>query len=621
MAPEGEAEAFMSGLRRLALGTAVATYLLIVVGAVVRTTGSGMGCGDDWPLCNGGFLPPLEAGPIVEWTHRLLGALVSPAILALVALAWLRARTVRDVVLPATAIPLLLGVQIGLGRVVVLLDLQTMVVMVHFVFALIILGLIVWVAVAADPANLPPSPLPEGKGIRGLGLLIALTLGATFLLVLVGAYVRASGAGWACIGFPDCNGQPLPFGRNRLVDLHLTHRLLAYLVTGLVFVTAWRARHLGEDGRRIRRTAFALAGLMLVQVGIGAVAVSFGPGALVQGAHVAGAAAVWAMAVALAAQTWMGGRGRRSGIAERNVAPAGRLKPGSRSPTPRQVAAAYFQLTKPRVMLLLLLTTLAAMLMAERGLPPLSLVFFTLLGGALAAGGAGAINHYLDRDVDELMGRTAARPIPAGLIPPRHALVFGIALGGLSFVVMVTFVNLLAASLSLLALLFYVFVYTCWLKRLTPANIVIGGAAGAVPPVVGMAAVTNEISPLAALLFTIIFVWTPPHFWALSLLMRRQYEAAGIPMLPIVSGDDETRRQILYYSLLMVAITVVVSWAGLLGSVYLVSAVVLGGLFIYYAVRLLREASAPAARRLFRYSMLYLALLFGAMVVDRQVVL
>jgi len=206
-------------------------------------------------------------------------------------------------------------------------------------------------------------------------------------------------------------------------------------------------------------------------------------------------------------------------------------------------------------------------------------------------------------------------------VPPWHALVFGIVLGLLSFAVLTVYVNLLSALLSLLALLFYVFVYTCWLKRLTPANIVIGGAAGSVPPVVGIAAVTNEISPLALFLFTIIFVWTPPHFWALSLLMRRQYEAAGIPMLPIVSGDDETRRQILFYSLLMVAVTVVVFWLGLLGSLYLVSALGLGGLFIYYAVRLRREASDSAARRLFRYSMLYLALLFTAMVVDRQAVL
>jgi protoheme IX farnesyltransferase len=287
----------------------------------------------------------------------------------------------------------------------------------------------------------------------------------------------------------------------------------------------------------------------------------------------------------------------------------------------REVASAYFTLMKPRVAVLLLITTLAAMLMAHRGLPPLQLIFFTLLGGFLATGGAGAINHYLDRDIDELMGRTSARPIPAGMVPPLNALFFGICLGILSFTLMVAFVNLLSAGLTLFALLFYVFVYTRWLKRWTSLNIVIGGAAGAIPPVVGIAAVTNEVNWLAIWLFTIIFVWTPPHFWALSLLMQRQYAAAGVPMLPIVRGEEETRKQILGYSLVMVGLTIAVWTLGFLGAIYIVSAAVLGGMFIYYAVRLWREASAMAARRLFRFSMLYLALLFVAMVVDRQALL
>jgi protoheme IX farnesyltransferase len=273
------------------------------------------------------------------------------------------------------------------------------------------------------------------------------------------------------------------------------------------------------------------------------------------------------------------------------------------------------------VVVLLLITTLAAMLMAHKGFPPLSLIFFTLLGGALAAGGAGAINHYLDRDVDELMGRTASRPIPAGVVPPLNALFFGICLGIISFTMMVAFVNLLSAALTLFALLFYVFIYTRWLKRWTSFNIVIGGAAGAIPPVVGIAAVTNEVNWLAIWLFTIIFVWTPPHFWALSLLMQREYAAAGIPMLPIVRGEEETRKQILWYSLVMVGLTFAVWTLGFLGVVYIVSAAALGGVFLYYAVRLKRDATAVAARRLFLYSMLYLALLFAAMVVDRQVLL
>jgi protoheme IX farnesyltransferase len=623
-------------LARLALATATFTYLLIVFGAVVRTTDSGMGCGTDWPLCNGRWLPPLEAAPIIEWTHRLLGALVSPAILAVVVGSWLWARHRRDLIVPATIVPLLLAVQIGLGRVVVLLDLPTMVVMVHLIFAQIILALLVWVAVVAGSAGVPPAAVrahserPSSQAVSRFSALVWTTTAATFGLLLIGAYVRASGAGWACIGFPGCNGQALPFGVSPLTDLHLTHRLAGYAVAILVGATAWSARRLVDVEPAIPRLAAGLVGLVLAQIGIGAVAVSVGPGAVVQSAHVAGATAVWATAVALAALTW---RASRSASLDSDA----RLGATAAQRSPREVAAAYFALTKPRVMVLLLITTLAAMLMAERGLPPVALIFFTLLGGALAAGGAGAINHYLDRDVDALMGsavgppngqpgvedqgRRAARPIPMGLVPPRHALLFGIALGALSFVLLAATVNLLSAALSLLALLFYVFVYTRWLKRVTPLNIVIGGAAGAVPPVVGIAAVTGEVSPLAIYLFSVIFLWTPPHFWALSLLIRRQYEAAGIPMLPIVRGDDEARRQILLYSLAMVALTVAVSWFGWLGSLYLVSAISLGGIFLYHAARLVRDADAPAARRLFRYSMVYLALLFAAMVVDRQALL
>jgi protoheme IX farnesyltransferase len=271
-------------------------------------------------------------------------------------------------------------------------------------------------------------------------------------------------------------------------------------------------------------------------------------------------------------------------------------------------------------MSLLLVTTAAAMVIAARGIPDLGLLLATLLGGALMSGGAGAINHYVDRDIDPLMGRTAWRPIPSGVIDPRHALWFGIGLGVLASAVFLVFVNPLAMVLAQVGLLGYVFIYTLWLKRSTPSNIVIGGAAGAIPPLVGWAAVTHEIGSLTAwYLFAIIFFWTPPHFWALSLLIRHHYERAHVPMLPVVRGEDETRRQIILYSVLLVVLTLVLPGFGLMGPIYFAVALLLGGAFLVYAVRLWREATRAAARRLYLYSILYLFALFAAMAIDRGV--
>jgi protoheme IX farnesyltransferase len=260
------------------------------------------------------------------------------------------------------------------------------------------------------------------------------------------------------------------------------------------------------------------------------------------------------------------------------------------------------------------------MVIAARGLPDMGLFLATLLGGALMSGGAGAINHYVDRDIDPLMGRTAWRPIPSGMIAPRQALWFGIGLGVIASVVFAVFVNPLAMVLAQIGLLGYVFIYTLWLKRSTPSNIVIGGAAGAIPPLVGWAAVTHEIGSLTAwYLFAIIFFWTPPHFWALSLLIRQHYERAHVPMLPVVRGERETRRQIILYSVLLVALSLVLPGFGMMGPLYFVAALILGAVFLHYAVRLWREATRDAARRLYLYSILYLFALFAAMAVDRVI--
>jgi protoheme IX farnesyltransferase len=280
----------------------------------------------------------------------------------------------------------------------------------------------------------------------------------------------------------------------------------------------------------------------------------------------------------------------------------------------RQVVADYVALTKPKVQTLLLLTTVCSMEIA--GDPSIGLIALTVVGGYLSAGGAGAVNHWYDRDIDAQMPRTANRPVPAGRVSPRAALVYGVVLAALSFLLLATTVNLLAASLALTGFLGYVFVYTIWLKRRTPQNIVIGGAAGAVPPLVGWAAVTGGLGGMPLYLFAIVFFWTPPHFWALSLLMKEEYRRVGVPMLPVVRGEAETRRQIVLYSVLLWAVTQLPFCAGGLGTIYLVSSLLLGGLLIGGAIVLYRRADRASALRLYLFSLLYLALLFGAMVLD-----
>ena len=277
----------------------------------------------------------------------------------------------------------------------------------------------------------------------------------------------------------------------------------------------------------------------------------------------------------------------------------------------------YVALTKPRIISLLLLTTVAAMFVADPSGPPIATILWTMLGGYLAAGGAGAINHYLDRERDARMVRTRRRPLASGRIAPIHGLVFGIALGALAVAQLAITVNALAAALSLAGLLGYVLVYTAWLKPLTPQNIVIGGAAGAVPPLVGWAAATGGLALESLWLFAIVFLWTPPHFWALALLIKDDYARTGVPMLPVVRGEDATRRQILVYSLVLLAATLLPVAAGLFGLLYAGAALALGAGFVLLAARLELNPSRAAALRLYLSSLAYLALLFCAMALDR----
>jgi heme o synthase len=323
--------------------------------------------------------------------------------------------------------------------------------------------------------------------------------------------------------------------------------------------------------------------------------VLFGAAALitVQGLHLAAAAIAFASTLVLTGLVFRGG-----------TAPIGAWRD-------------YVTLTKPRIMSLLLLTGVCGMFVGAQGVPPLGDLAVLIVGLALACGGASALNHVLDRDIDSLMGeRTRARPVTAGRVLPAYALEFGLVLSALSFVLLAGLVNLLTAALALVGNLFYVLVYTRWLKRTTPQNIVIGGAAGAIPPLVGWAAATGDLTLPAISLFLIVFFWTPPHFWALALLIKRNYEAAGIPMLPVVRGERETVKQIVLYSLVLVAVTAVPFVWGTLGIAYLVAALVLGAGFVWLAVQLARHTAPRQASLLFHASLLYLALVFVAAAMD-----
>jgi protoheme IX farnesyltransferase len=277
---------------------------------------------------------------------------------------------------------------------------------------------------------------------------------------------------------------------------------------------------------------------------------------------------------------------------------------------------AYFLLTKPRIIELLLVTTLPTMVLAEGGIPSFLAIVVTMVGGAMSAGGANAINCYVDRDIDQLMFRTRNRPLPAGSVQPERALVFGIALGVSSFVLMTFVVNPLAASLTLAGLLFYVFVYTLWLKRATVQNIVIGGAAGSMPPLVAWAAVRDEVSPAALILFATVFMWTPPHFWALALRFKEDYARASVPMLPVVKGERETRRQILLYALLLVPVSLSLALTGEVGWVYVAITGVAGAVFVAKCWTLWRGYTPRRASNVFRFSIAYLTIVFAALIAD-----
>ena len=594
----------MKAFRGLSVATAVVTYALVVLGGVVRVSGSGLGC-PDWPLCHGRLLPPLDLHAIIEYSHRTTTVLATTLMVVTAVIAWLWLRRRRDVVTAATVALGLLVVQITLGAITVKLELPPIVVLVHLANAMALLGAVSVTAVAA----LAPGSMSQATDTVSRRWAMAAAAG-TYLLIVSGSLVVASGASGACSAWPLCGGG-FSFAFDGSPAIQLLHRGIAGVIGLLIVISllAVLARHRRQPA--VRATVALTLAALAFQVAVGAAVVTLHLPAALRGLHLALAGAVWVGTVVLAVIA-----NRLPPVGEAVLVPRG-VRATRRSA--REVVLDYVSLAKPRIIPLLLITALGGMMMARRGWPSTGLVLLTLLGGAMAAAGAAAINCWIDRDIDRSMTRTRHRPLPDGRIAPSHALLFGIGLGLAAFLLLAFKVNVLAASLAISGLLFYVFVYTLWLKRSTVQNIVIGGAAGAVPPLVGWAAVTNRLDLTALYLFAIIFLWTPPHFWALALRLRHDYARAGVPMLPVVRGELVARRQIVVYTVVLVALSLLIVLSGALGRLYLAGAALLGGGFVALAIINWRGRRQRWSRWLFDYSIAYLALLFTVMVADRVV--
>ncbi len=580
----------MSRLRNFTILTIGATLALIILGGVVRATGAGLAC-PDWPLCQGRLIPPLQGLVLIEYSHRLVASVVGLATLLLVVTIWRGHRKDPALVRRGVLAAVLLVAQILLGGITVRTELTAGLVAAHLATAVAFLTTLLLIYTSAWRGEF--GALAASPGLRVAAPLAAV---AAFAQIVLGGYVSGSGAALACPDFPLCRGALVP-PLDGLVLIHFLHRLGALAVALAVVGLVAQAR---GGSALLRRLAGGAALLVVAQIILGAMNIYTRVAAPVTILHLVTAVALFGTLVLVTGLT---------------AAPQGEASSRGFG----RAAGDYLALTKPRIVLLLLATTATTMMVAAgRHLAP-TLLAFTMLGGALAAGAANAINMYWDRDVDAVMSRTRRRPVPAGRVQPGHALAFGIVLAVLSVAVLGPLVNWLSAALATAGILFYVFVYTIWLKRATPQNIVIGGAAGAVPPLVGWAAVTGQVAAPALLLFAIIFLWTPPHFWALALSRRQDYAAAGIPMLPVVAGEARTRREIMRYSLALVAATLLLVPVARAGQLYLAAALILGAGFIYLATSLGHERGGRPALRLFGYSIVYLALLFVAMAVDRLV--
>ena len=590
-----EGRATIGRYRYLALAGAILTSLLIAMGGIVCITGSGNGC-PDWPRCYGQVVPPARLESIIEYTHRVVAGLTTPLIVAMAIGGWRRYRRIRWISRPAalavfTALAVVVfgafAVLTGLPRGVAALDLGT---------ALLTMALVLTVTVTALTRRARPT-LPDQLSWRTPFARLALaTLISVYAVLVSGVLVADKGSIARCVGWPIYASALSPDGA--LAALQAARRILGGLTTLLALAMAARAWRTQRDHPGILAAATLLAVLLLAETVIGVVMVArdlpFGLRLL----YAATGTAIWALAVILAV---LAGQARAAQPAAASAPPASRR------------ARDLLATTRPTVIILLSVAACAGMVAGARAIPQAATLLWTLLGGALACGGAHAINQYLDRDLDATMERTAKRPLPAGRLSPAEALAWGLGLCAAAIYVLLLFVNGLAALLSLFGILWYVVVYTLLLKRRSAQNVVIGGIAGAMPPLVGWAAATGRLDAAAWWMFAVILLWTPPHFWSLVLLRKADYARAGLPMLPLVRGEAVAGGRIMAYVAALVATSLLLPLGEARAASTCLSRSRSARALLYGAWRVWRQGGAENARRLYRLSSFYLGLLLLAL--------
>lgn len=602
----------------------VLAYNIAVVlwGAFVRATHSGAGCGSHWPTCNGEVIPfAPSTETLIEFTHRLTSGFALILVIALFVWAWRAFPKGHQVVVWAGA-SLALTVSealIGAGLVLAGLvanntsALRVVVMSSHLVNTFLLLGAL---TITAWTASSGRRFAVRSQGAVGWAIWIGIV--ATVGLGITGAIAALGDTLFPANSLRDGLAQDFTASAHFLIRLRVLHPLLAGSVGLYLLLLAGLVMHL-RPSPGVRRMGRLMVSVFLFQIALGGLNLILLAPVWMQIVHLLTADLNWVVLILLAAESFAVGVDH---VENQNVAAQHALSaealPSVES-LGRPTLGDFVALTKPRVISLLLFTTLTAMVIAAGGWPGTFLFIAVAIGGYMSAGAANAINMVIDRDIDVRMDRTASRPTVTQKIPSRDALLFAYVLAGCSFAILWSVANLLTAMLSLAGLVCYVIVYTLYLKRRTWSNIVIGGAAGAFPPLVGWAAVTGDLNLLAWTLFTIIFLWTPVHFWALALLLKDDYERAGIPMLPVVLGVRVTVIQIGFYTILTVAISALPVVLGETGKIYLVVAAVLNAVLLLRSLQLYQRPDRPRASSLFKFSMMYLALLFLAMAVDRTV--